>query len=170
MNQADLDAMRARAEAAEAGPWTWSKIQESAQFGHVPAAVRHVWQAPQGRTTLFVATCDSANTDNDSNAAFISAARTDVPALLDAYEELRTLARELAVESGAAVDALLAQVRAALAQVRAALADTAAASSTEHNQGLRLEGARMLVQRCRDAGWPNTPALETELATMEREA
>ena len=88
--QAELDAMRARAEAATRGPWVTMAHSSAAKKG---TTAYGVW--PQRRGAVSLATFHPGHAEED--AAFIAAARSDVPRLLDAYEELRTLARELAV-------------------------------------------------------------------------
>ena len=91
--QADLDAMRAR----------WSgktmilrPVTDGVRRGPITPTVREAW-------------------------AEDAAARSDVPRLLDAYEELQTLARELAVAiNGTRGEAGLLAAEAALAKAHAA--------------------------------------------------
>ncbi|HEY8691122.1 MAG TPA: hypothetical protein VIR57_00125 [Chloroflexota bacterium] len=102
--QADLVAMRARAEAATPGPWQLRLIGEQRWTVNY---YEHGFSFRLAEIHGFE--------DHQADADFIAAARTDVPRLLDAYEELRTLSRELAaeVEAEYAPLALLAKARAA---------------------------------------------------------
>ena len=93
----DLDAIKARAEAATPGPWNldstdWAKKSPSGirwiADSSVPQAV--VWVTPEP--------WDWENDDSDddeiaqmvTDATFVAHARTDVPALIAEVERLRT--------------------------------------------------------------------------------
>ncbi len=70
MTDEELAVIRARCDAADAGPW------QAYSLG------REVWAVPDNR--LLVEDCYTAE-----NATFIAAARSDVPALLDEIASLR---------------------------------------------------------------------------------
>ena len=79
MTNDELEAVRARAEAATAGPWEWH------------------WDAILGQWNLAPGVLLADGTDGTpggdkidvENATFIAHARTDIPALLDEVERLR---------------------------------------------------------------------------------
>ena len=91
----DLDAIRARADAATQGPWwAWDRgVGFEIAVGAPAEDGRPVDRLP-----------DAMRTDigRREDAEFIAAARTDVPALLDEIEALRSV-----VEAAAAIVALL---------------------------------------------------------------
>lgn len=108
----DLEAVKARYEAATPGPW-WptealGEPQEDAAYG-----VAAGWTGDT-YVSFVVATPGCASydcgepTDKEADADFIAAARTDVPALVAELEHLRDLAYDLAaalVEATAGDDA-----------------------------------------------------------------
>lgn len=107
----DTKAIRARADAATAGPWeegisdAATREQQVARLAErLLAGPREVFPCvwvpthpdtkigddPQ-RPLHAVVVCDTGNGPNgDANAAFIAASRTDVPALCDCFETLET--------------------------------------------------------------------------------
>jgi len=99
LTRAELDAIRERCEAATPGPWT--PVPQTSDGRHireaavVNASMQSFWQCcyKQG------------NGQPEQDAAFIAAARTDVPALLAHIEALETALREWRslCESGALV-------------------------------------------------------------------
>jgi hypothetical protein len=74
----DLEAIKARADAADDGPWTVHPFHE-------------VWSASN---LLLVEDCYT-----DANAAFIAHARTDVPTLLGIIERLRDMVVDAQTEA-----------------------------------------------------------------------
>jgi hypothetical protein len=90
MAELDLDAMQARADAADAGPWTMepSSLYVQNADGEVVASFDWLAQTPEEWAQL------------EANARFAAAARTDVPALAAEVKQLRaavTRVRELPV-------------------------------------------------------------------------
>ncbi len=107
MTDDELAAIRARVEEATPGPWKW---YHPAEF---PTDIRLGWggRPPKGGY-LFRLTCShdpelsggaggAHAPPSEADAAFIAAARTDVPALLAEVERLRTLAQGLAARVAA---------------------------------------------------------------------
>ncbi len=100
----DLDAIRKRCKAATPGPWRWADWD--ATFG-TQESTRCVLEHSQthGATERAVVRlgtdeCESVlraedNDINDGDKRFIAHARTDIPALLDAYEAQAVRIREL---------------------------------------------------------------------------
>lgn len=140
LTQADVQAIRERANAAKAGPWVWLEAQERERmvdrskatkkrdFGMKPGfrsgdlwvyllagAPHHPyphdcwdyahimgmrWESIRGKTIV-------GATAVDSDASFIAAARTDVPALCDALEAAWRERDELRAERSVLRSALL---------------------------------------------------------------
>lgn len=113
----DLDAIRERLEAATPGPWTAHDWPEQDLYG----------DKVRDRTGLLVAQTwpGPPSYSEQANAEFIAHSRTDVAALLDEVDRLRTLSERLASRldyhawgSGAGTDAeddaLIAEARAFL--------------------------------------------------------
>ena len=91
-NNLDLDAIEARANAATEGPWctdAW-EIYQGAEYQ--PGISQWIGETCRGTST--------PEQDRD-DAAFVAAARTDVPALVD---EVRRLTTELATAQSHAID------------------------------------------------------------------
>ena len=91
----DLDAIEARANAASAGPWVL-------RLG--PHAIPEVHGPKYGVAFTFYGEGEGENDHADADAAFIAAARTDVPALLARVRELE--AQLAAAQPAVARDAL----------------------------------------------------------------
>lgn len=94
----DLDAIRARVDAATEGPWEWSANSDDRFFvtgGGEGAAVNIEVDSHDGNWSM-------SRQRMQADAQFIATARTDVPALLDEVERLRPVA-----EAAAAVVAVL---------------------------------------------------------------
>ena len=91
----DLDAIEARANAASAGPWVL-------RLG--PHAIPEVHGPKYGVAFTFYGEGEGENDHADADAAFIAAARTDVPALLARVRELE--AQLAAAQPAVALDAL----------------------------------------------------------------
>lgn len=84
MNADEVDAIRARAEAATPGPWRWR------DDGYDSVVL--------DRSDDYVGGCPDCGVRagfDESDAEFIAAARTDIPALLDALDEARAEAARL---------------------------------------------------------------------------
>jgi hypothetical protein len=91
MSADELEAIRARAEAATPGPWRTGENVRSAVFVGDPASPRHI------------ATCGPASVGTPADAAFIAHARTDIPLLLAHLDAVR---RERVAEGHASVCAV----------------------------------------------------------------
>lgn len=81
MTNIDLDAIRARAEAATRGPWEWD-LGEDGKPRRARAALLSF--------SDHIFWCSALGWPTDADAEFISHARTDVPALIAEVERLRT--------------------------------------------------------------------------------
>lgn len=86
LTAAEVAALKARADAATAGPWTWEV--EHSDDGTINANI-----LPDG---VVAWRCDEVDRDAEADdgaacadAAFIAAARADVPALASSHEALR---------------------------------------------------------------------------------
>lgn len=96
----DLKAIRERADAATQGPWhTIGDI-------YVYAPIGAVADTPINEDTEYITRArgvgrDATIEEQRLNLEFIAAARTDVPALCDEVERLRTLARAVIEDSKA---------------------------------------------------------------------
>ena len=82
----DLDAIEARAEAAQAGPWEYAGSgivngQKAVSWGY-PKFVADTWEG------------SDRNPKSDANGEFIAHAREDVPALVAEVRELRAAAQQ----------------------------------------------------------------------------
>lgn len=100
LSAAEIAAMRARCEAATPGPWVISYDNDTGpsdegfwewyQVGPVQVHTRAPWQwqSPDRRW--------KADNQSESDADFVSAARTDLPKLLDELERARALLSDIA--------------------------------------------------------------------------
>lgn len=79
----DLDAIEARCETAQPGPWT---VDGSMNNRHVATVGRHY---------IRTANRDGRSAHNSQTAEFIAHARTDVPALVAACRQLAVLVHDL---------------------------------------------------------------------------
>lgn len=110
MDAARLAAIRAREQAATPGPWT-HRPQTWPADAHSGACILHDVVAPfgTGPALISIALCRAVGVGMDrrgADAAFIAAARSDVPDLLAEIERLRTTAAALYDEARYARDVL----------------------------------------------------------------
>ena len=92
----DVEAISLRVNAATKGPWTNRRSIEP----EIPATIVNIYYDEQGRRcTRFVAVCNGHGCESDSDAIFIAAARTDVPALIAHVRELEARLMGLAPKS-----------------------------------------------------------------------
>ena len=88
-----LDQIEARAEAATPGPWTTNGAGEVSQHWSCPQP----WKTVVGTEVACMAYCyggSAKGVERDEDAEFIAAARTDVPALVDALRAVLELHAE----------------------------------------------------------------------------
>ena len=85
----DLDAIQARADAATPGPWKHFHWPEGNEVHVTPKKPICAWPGFDG----------DAGKNARANAAFIAAARTDIPALLAECRRLRAALEEIAADS-----------------------------------------------------------------------
>ncbi len=96
----DLDAIRKRCEAATPGPWEWSgPTRNETARGLYRTYVHQVPgcggdNIPPEKFYISIQSVGTAERD-DADANFIANARTDIPALLDAYEAQAVRIQEL---------------------------------------------------------------------------
>jgi hypothetical protein len=84
MTRPDLDAIRARCDAATPGPWGFSRYEQRYLLDEATDVVGEVAPGETGAAITVFAVASGALEDAD----FIARARTDVPALLAYIEEL----------------------------------------------------------------------------------
>lgn len=116
MTEIDRKRLRELCAKATEGPWEWvnGKTDEAWRSGDLWASLRTVEQFPMqytpGKIPKFIADVDTFHDNAEANAAFIAAARTAVPALLDALESaegrIGELERQLAEAREANMDML----------------------------------------------------------------
>ena len=96
MSDLDLEAIRARADAATAGPWR-----------HVETGYGESVEVDDGMdgAQLFIETNGITYAWNGNNAEFITHAREDVPALVDEVESLRAKLTAVEALTGPVLDA-----------------------------------------------------------------
>jgi len=97
MTQEELDAIKARCEAATAGPWHWSGDYPSdAPCPHGTDWTDHGPDLTSSTDPVITSSgYDASSLDvSDADAEFIAAARSDVPALLAEIERLEALLDE----------------------------------------------------------------------------
>ena len=133
----DLDAIRARVDAATDGPW-WADECEIHTASIPHAAVGEAWVAE----TIAESEPDQAR----ANAAFIAAARSDVPRLadelievrieLDYQRQMRANYDELHADQVEQLRAELAEARATIATLRRAADEAAALASLPERGGV----------------------------------
>lgn len=92
MTHDELQAIKARAEAATPGPWT---TESYGNDGRDDVEIQHV-RGSNGRTVV-TTDCNVYTTDED--ATFIAHARTDVPALVAEVERLQKVHADLEAEN-----------------------------------------------------------------------
>lgn len=97
MTEQELAAVQARADAASAGPWTWTYEEEGDLVSPGPFACACEF-SDHGRQPI-ITTDMGAYGPCTSDRAFIASARTDVPALVAEVRRLRALV-ESAFEEG----------------------------------------------------------------------
>lgn len=87
----DLDAIRARADAATDGPWRSDK--EWGAITHGPDAVVHAFYADDCESCAVNIEDEATVVIDPADAEFIAHAREDIPALLAEVERLQSVAR-----------------------------------------------------------------------------
>lgn len=160
MTQTELAAIRERAEKATAGPWTLVGPQPERFAGTNLGGI----EAPGGWICSYGITQDVDGwgcPPDDADAAFICAARTDVPALLAEIDRLRAVAVAGTVADWRRYDEVRTRLLAEFANEPnpngvlagiAALKGCEAAEAQEEVEKLRAEIDRLL-KRGRLGGW-----------------
>ena len=91
MTREELAAIKALADAATPGPWSYTTVKP---YATAPASESVAYVSPE---MMFGDSVGGGYVDRVADAAFIAAARTAVPALLAEVERLRALVREFLV-------------------------------------------------------------------------
>lgn len=95
MSELEIKIIRERCEAATPGPWVWSDGGEMLAAGAGDEDdMRWDGQGSYAPPTKVIETDSGVYPPRDNDRAFIAAARSDVPALLDEIDRLRTLLRQ----------------------------------------------------------------------------
>jgi len=125
MTQAELDAIRARCEAATPGPWTFEASEGDCGFsGTCPRSLIYCddkcpacehWEVYKGAwpNGPEMVECGDYTFFTDADAAFIAHARTDIPALLAEVERM-TAERDAALRRAEAAEGKIAKIHTTL--------------------------------------------------------
>ena len=133
----DLDAIEQRANASTEGPWCADPIED-----------RDGWFVHSAAEPLFpIVAVDERGSQSEPDAAFIAAARTDVPALV---AEVRRLTQDnqqwkrISEDAARAVDIAPAVARTEIAGLRAKIADEIFAYARD----MKSQAARDILNGC----------------------